>query len=99
MKSLRWVYLLFGIVVMIFLGTYQVWSIFRANLTLQFPSWSAPQISLAFTICMITFCLGLVVGGNLMLRLSGKGVALLSGLCLCTAFEIGRASCRERVSS
>jgi OFA family oxalate/formate antiporter-like MFS transporter len=35
---------------------------------------------------MITFCLGLVFGGNLLLRLSGKGVALLSGICLLIAF-------------
>jgi OFA family oxalate/formate antiporter-like MFS transporter len=71
---------------MIFLGMYQVWSIFRASLMPLFASWSATQISLTFTICMITFCMGLVFGGNLLLRLSNKGVSFLSGLCLFIAF-------------
>jgi OFA family oxalate/formate antiporter-like MFS transporter len=35
---------------------------------------------------MITFCLGLVAGGNLLLRLSNKGVSFLAGLCLFIAF-------------
>jgi OFA family oxalate/formate antiporter-like MFS transporter len=35
---------------------------------------------------MIAFCVGLVFGGKLLLRLSGKGVALLAGICLFIAF-------------
>jgi OFA family oxalate/formate antiporter-like MFS transporter len=35
---------------------------------------------------MITFCVGLVTGGNLLLRLSNRGVSFLSGLCLFIAF-------------
>ena len=62
--NIRWLYLFIGILAMLFAGVIYAWSILKAPLTEHF-GWNASQLSLNFTITMICFCLGGVLGGIL----------------------------------
>lgn len=49
----------------LFMGAMYVWSVIRIELTKLFPSFTASQMSLTFTLMMICFCLGGFAGGRL----------------------------------
>ena len=68
--SRRWRYLMAATVSLLFLGLIYAWSLFRIPFGEMFPSWTISQLSLTFTISMVSFCLGGYVGGLLSGRLS-----------------------------
>lgn len=49
----------------LFMGAMYVWSVIRIELTKHFPSFTASQMSMTFTLMMICFCLGGFFGGRL----------------------------------
>ena len=59
-----------GTVTMFFLGAMYAWSYFKVALQGVYPQWSQTQITLNFTIMMICFCLGGLLGGTLSKRIS-----------------------------
>lgn len=63
--GIRWVYLAVAAIVMIFLGLIYAWSIFKAPLHGLFPTWTAADLSLVFTLSMVCFCVGCFLGGLL----------------------------------
>lgn len=85
-KSPRWFYLALSTVALLFLGLLYAWSIFRIALADIFRMWSATQLSLTFTISMILFCLGGIVGGQLFRRISSRSILLLATALLFTGF-------------
>ncbi|MDR0598109.1 MAG: MFS transporter [Treponema sp.] len=82
----RWIYLVSGVVMLLFLGLLYGWSIFRPPLTAIYPSWTAPQLSLTFTLSMIFFCLGGFFSGKIGAKVSSRVVILLSGTFLLAGF-------------
>ena len=82
----RWICLVSGVVMLLFLGLLYGWSIFRPPLTAIYPSWTAPQLSLTFTLSMIFFCLGGFFSGKIGAKVSSRVVILLSGTFLLAGF-------------
>lgn len=79
----RWLYLVLGVVSMLFAGIIYGWSILKA----PFASlWSAPQLALNFTITMTCFCLGGFVGAKLGKRFGIRLSILSAGVLSCAGF-------------
>ena len=77
LKKIRWLYLAVGVVLLLFLGLIYAWSVFRAPLAEEF-GWSAPQLSVTFSISMMMFCIGGFVSGLITAK---KGYRLTMILC------------------
>ena len=73
----RWIILIMGMIILLFLGLIYGWSIFRAPLSEFFPDWNTSQMSMAFTVSMIFFCLGGFFSGQMLKKVSHK--VLLAG--------------------
>lgn len=91
-KTKRWHILVLGTAVMFFSGIIYAWSILKAPLQEEF-SWSASQLALNFTLTMCMFCIGGVISGLLLSKISLKlllGLAgIMSGIGFITASGIG----------
>lgn len=59
----RWAYASVGVVVLLLAGLIYAWSVLVQPIALEFADASQGALSLTFTICMISFCLGGFVGG------------------------------------
>ena len=70
----RWLYLVLGVVSMLFAGIIYAWSILKAPFA---AFWSTPQLALNFTITMTCFCLSGFLGA----KLSKRFGVLISLLC------------------
>lgn len=89
--SVRWAYLILGVVALLFAGVIYAWSILKAPLADAF-GWTNSQLALNFTLTMCFFCLGGFVGGLLSKRLGSTAsliiAAVLSGLGFVLASRI-----------
>ena len=65
MKTHRGGYLALGTLMMLFLGSIYAWSYFKQALSAVFPMWNQKQLSMTFTIMMILFAIGGLLGGKL----------------------------------
>ena len=73
MKKLnRWVYAALGVLILLFAGMVYAWSVLSGPIAQEFPEWTKAQLSLTFTIVMILFCVGCMVGGFLSSKVSAK---------------------------
>ncbi len=77
-NSKKWLHLVVGIVLMLFLGLIYAWSIFRAPLGEIFTGWGASELSLTFTLSMIFFCLGGFFGGKLMAKIRPQFIVIIA---------------------
>lgn len=68
-----------GTIMMLFLGTIYAWSYFKAALGDIFPMWNAKQLSFNFSIMMILFAMGGLIGGKLTKTIPHRILALVSG--------------------
>ena len=73
--SVRWGYMIIGIVAMLFAGVLYAWSILKSPLTVEF-GWGQAQLALNFTLAMSFFCIGGLLGAQLSRR-EGHRVALI----------------------
>ena len=55
--SIRWTYMVVGVVAMLFAGVLYAWSILKSPLATEF-SWGASELALNFTLAMTFFCIG-----------------------------------------
>ena len=62
--NIRWLYLILGVLSMLFAGIIYGWSILKAPFGQSF-GWDASQLALNFTITMTCFCLGGFLGAKL----------------------------------
>ena len=74
--SIRWGYMIIGVIAMLFAGVLYAWSILKAPLADEF-GWGASQLALNFTLAMTFFCVGGLLGARLSKR-AGHKVALVS---------------------
>ena len=71
---------------MLFLGAIYAWSYFKTALSAEFPIWNQKQLSLTFTIMMILFAGGGVLGGKLSKTIKHSVLALVSGALMLIGF-------------
>ena len=69
--SLRWAYLILGVLALLVAGVVYAWSILKAPLAEAF-GWSGSELALNFTLTMCFFCLGGFAGGLLSRRLGDR---------------------------
>ena len=69
-----------GFCIMLFSGVFYAWSLFRVELAERFPEWSASAASLNFSLFIILFCLGGLLGGRLTAKLGQPKVARVGAL-------------------
>jgi OFA family oxalate/formate antiporter-like MFS transporter len=81
----RWLYVIIGIVLFLFLGLLYAWSLFIVPLEKDF-GWTRTQTSLIFTISIIFFCLGGIAGGFITGRKSPGFTILISAVLLLFGF-------------
>lgn len=73
--SVRWTYILVGIIAMLFAGVLYAWSILKSPLALEF-GWSPSELALNFTLAMTFFCIGGLFGAQLS-KCTGHRIALI----------------------
>ena len=81
-------YVVTGTLMLVFLGTIYAWSYFKAALGDIFPMWNQKQLSLTFTIMMILFALGGLLGGKLTKTIRHRYLAMISGFLLFLGFFV-----------
>ena len=79
-------YLWVGTLMMLLLGSIYAWSYFKTALGAIFPMWNQKQLSLTFTIMMILFAAGGLLGGKLSKTIRHSTLALLSGSLMLIGF-------------
>ena len=62
--SRRFVAAIAGFFMMLFVGIFYAWSLFRLRLIVVFPTWTAADCSLTFTIFIMCFCAAGILGGK-----------------------------------
>ena len=73
-------------IMLLFLGVLYAWSMFRVELQEIFPSFTAAQLSLNFTIVSIGFCLGGFFGGKISSRWDQRLAARISACLILLGF-------------
>lgn len=91
--SLRWFYLVIGVVAMLFAGVLYAWSILKAPLATEF-GWGASQLALNFTLAMSFFCIGGLLGAQISKRAGSRVALIVSGIISASGFIL-TASLRD----
>ena len=86
MNNKRWLYLGMATISTLFLGLIYAWSLFRAPFSEVFKTWTVAQMSMTFTISMIMFCLGGLIGGQLGKKFGVKMRILIAAVLLLVGF-------------
>ena len=90
--SVRWFYLVVGVVAMLFAGVLYAWSILKSPLAAEF-GWSTSQLALNFTLAMSFFCIGGLLGARISksfghrAALIAAGILAAAGFCLTAALQ------------
>lgn len=87
LKVIRWPYLVIGVFMMLFIGITYAWSILKAPLSKEF-GWNSVALGLNFTVSMCFFCLGGILGGIIIKKLSPKLTIIIAAILLFTSFLI-----------
>lgn len=77
--SVRWAYLVIGVIAMLFAGIIYAWSILKAPLAEEF-GWGASQLTLNFTLTMCFFCIGALLGGIVSKKLGTRLPIIIAGI-------------------
>lgn len=76
--SVRWTYMVVGVIAMLFAGVLYTWSILKSPLSTEF-GWGVSELSLNFTLAMTFFCVGGLLGAQISKRLGHKIALILAG--------------------
>lgn len=83
----RWLYLILGVVSMLFAGIIYAWSILKTPFAGEF-GWDASELALNFTVTMTFFCLGGFVGARLSKRFGVMLSILFAGILATAGFVL-----------
>ena len=83
--NIRWLYLVVGVVALLFAGIIYGWSILKAPLAEEF-KWTDNQLAVNFTLTMCFFCLGGFIGGILSRKIGVRLTLILGGIIGCAGF-------------
>lgn len=84
-SSKRWIYMIFGVVTMLFAGILYAWSILKSPLSEEF-GWGQAELALNFTIAMTFFCVGGLLGAQLSKRVGHRIALVVSGVLSAVGF-------------
>ena len=85
--SIRWFYMIIGVVAMLFAGVLYAWSILKSPLSVEF-GWGASHLALNFTLAMTFFCIGGLVGSKISKRKGHKIALVISGVLSALGFVL-----------
>ena len=85
--KLRWLYLIVGVVAMLFAGVLYAWSILKSPLSAEF-GWGASELSLNFTLAMSFFCVGGLLGARLSKKPGHKIALMIAGFLSALGFVL-----------
>ena len=88
--SVRWGYLVVGVVAMLFAGVLYAWSILKSPLVTVF-GWSASSLALNFTLAMSFFCIGGLLGARISKGAGHKTALLTAGVLSAAGFALTAA--------
>ena len=83
--SVRWAYLVIGVVAMLFAGILYAWSILKSPFSAVF-GWGASNLALNFTLAMCFFCIGGLLGAQIAKRLGHKVAIIIAGVLSALGF-------------
>ncbi len=83
--SIRWFYMVVGVIAMLFAGVLYAWSILKSPLSSEL-NWGASQLALNFTIAMTLFCVGGLFGAQISKKIGHKIAIILSGVLSALGF-------------
>lgn len=87
MKHLnRGIYAVIGVITLLFAGLVYAWSVLSTPIAAEFPVWTKAQLSLAFTLVMIFFCIGSLICGFLVGKLPVRRIVWLSAALFLVGF-------------
>lgn len=84
-KRRRYIYLLASALSFLVLGLVYAWSLFATPLATIY-GWELSAVKVTFTICMMSFCVGGLIGVRVLRRLDVKGAVLLAASLLVCGF-------------
>lgn len=79
----RWLYLVLGVISMLFAGIIYGWSILKSPFT---ETWDASQLAMNFTITMTCFCLGGFVGARMSKAIGVMASTIIAGVLAAAGF-------------
>lgn len=85
--SIRWVYMIVGVISMLFAGVLYAWSILKSPLATEF-GWGASQLALNFTFAMTFFCIGGLLGAQISKRFGHRVAIFSAGVLACLGFVL-----------
>ena len=85
--SVRWRYLVIGVVAMLFAGVLYAWSILKAPLAAEF-GWGASDLALNFTLAMSFFCIGGLLGAQISRRAGHRVALIIAGVLSAAGFGL-----------
>lgn len=85
--SVRWIYMVIGVVAMLFAGVLYAWSILKSPLSAEF-GWGAADLALNFTLAMTFFCVGGLLGAQISKRLGHKIALISAGILAALGFVL-----------
>ena len=83
--SVRWAYLVIGVIAMLFAGILYAWSILKSPFSSVF-GWGASNLALNFTLAMCFFCIGGLLGAQLAKRVGHKVAIIVAGVLAALGF-------------
>lgn len=83
--SVRWFYLVIGIIAMLFAGVLYAWSILKSPLAAEF-GWGASDLALNFTLAMSFFCIGGLLGAQISKRIGHRISLMTAGILSALGF-------------
>lgn len=82
---IRWMYMITGVIAMLFAGVLYAWSILKSPLTTEF-GWGQSELALNFTIAMTFFCIGGLVGAEISKKAGHRIALFISGVLSALGF-------------